>query len=102
MMLFRQLFDNVSCTYTYFIADKVSRKTAIIDPVKTHVEQYLRLLKELELQLVMVLDTHLHADHITGSGLLQDDTACEIIMGDCSKAQGLTRCVKDGEILKIG
>ena len=74
--LLRQIFDHNSSTYTYIIGSK--NDALIIDPVKENVSQYLKLLDELRLSLKMVLDTHVHADHITGSGLLQQKTACEV------------------------
>jgi len=74
--LLRQIFDHNSSTYTYIIGSK--NDALIIDPVKENVSQYLKLLDELRLSLKMVLDTHVHADHITGSGLLQQETACEV------------------------
>jgi sulfur dioxygenase len=73
-IIFRQLFDEKTWTYTYIIGDSISRKAVIIDPVFDKVDRDLRLLEELELSLVYILDTHIHADHITGSGMLRTKT----------------------------
>lgn len=101
-MLFRQLFDSVSCTYTYIIADDKGHEAIIIDPVKEKAEQYLKLLKELDLKLVMALDTHTHADHVTATGALRNKTQCSIIMGDRTKAECVDIKLKEGETIKIG
>lgn len=99
-MLFRQLFDRESCTYTYLVAASTG-EALIIDPVLEHTEQYLRLLAELDLQLKFTFDTHVHADHVTASGLLAEKTGASIVMGEKSKAQGITP-LKDGEVLSVG
>ena len=70
-MLFRQLFERESSTYTYLLADETTREAVLIDPVDTELELYLRLLNELQLRLVVALDTHVHADHITALGQTQ-------------------------------
>ena len=85
-MIFRQLFDNVSGTYTYLLASRRGGEALIIDPVLEKVERYLQLIKELDLKLVKAVDTHLHADHITGLGALRDRTRCITVMGEQSKA----------------
>ena len=90
-MILRQIFDHQSSTYTYLIADPKTRNACIIDPVKEHVSEYLCLCNELELNLILALDTHVHADHITALGLLQDKTQCETrvgLEGDVSCAHG--------------
>ena len=100
-MLFRQLFDATTGSYTYLLAGGASRKAVLIDAVKEHVPQYLQLLKELDLELAVALDTHVHDDHMTGSGLLRHKTGCDIIMGEHSKAQYLTRKLRDQEFLDV-
>lgn len=80
-MFFRQLFDAESSTYTYLLADNASGEAVIIDPVKSRVNQYLKLLDELSFQLIWTLDTHIHADHVTGSGLLKKETGCLMGLG---------------------
>ena len=83
-MIFRQLFDSVSGTYTYLLASRTGGEALIIDPVLEKVERYLQLISELDLKLVKAVDTHLHADHITGLGALRDRTQCITVMGDRS------------------
>ena len=73
-MIFRQLFDNVSSTYTYIVASRKGGEALIIDPVLENVERYIRLMEELDLKLVKVIDTHIHADHISGMAELRDRT----------------------------
>jgi sulfur dioxygenase len=101
-MIFRQILDYDSFTYTYLIGDLMSHKAILIDPVKERVEADLTLLKELELTLTAVLDTHVHADHITGTAKLRQETGCDIVMGEHSKAKGVTRYLKDGEAFTWG
>src|SRR5215471_11434997 len=81
-MLFRQLFDAVSSTYTYLLASRRGGEALIIDPVIEKVDRYIQLLHDLDLRLVKAVDTHLHADHITGLGALRDRTHCITVMGD--------------------
>ena len=81
-MLFRQLFDKSSSTYTYLIASAKGREALIIDPVLENIEQYIKLLNELDLKLVKVIDTHIHADHITAASKLKNKTNCTTIMGE--------------------
>ena len=80
-MIFRQLFDSVSSSYSYLIASRTGGEALIIDPVLDKVERYLKLLEELDLKLVKAIDTHVHADHITGLGALRDRTRCTTVMG---------------------
>jgi sulfur dioxygenase len=101
-MLFRQLFDHDTYTYTYLIAQDYGQPAFIIDSVDKHIDLYLRLLKEYQLTLAATLDTHVHADHITASGKLRQATQCKIIMGAHSKAQGLDQTLADGEVITIG
>ncbi|MGY0219767.1 MBL fold metallo-hydrolase [Endozoicomonadaceae bacterium StTr2] len=98
----RQLFDPESGTYTYFITESVHGWAIIIDPVSAYVDLYMSLCKELNLELHGVLDTHIHADHITGSGLLHDKTDCDVVMGEHTQAEGVTRILKHGEVYYCG
>jgi sulfur dioxygenase len=98
-MLFRQLFDAVSSTYTYVLASGHGREAVIIDPVKEHLNQYLQLIAELDLKLVIAIDTHTHADHITALGSLRDASGCTTIMGMRTKAECVSYRVTDGEVL---
>ena len=99
-MIFRQLYDPVSSTYTYLIAERQGGEALIIDPVLERVDQYLQLVRELDLQLVMAVDTHTHADHITGMGRLRSAVDCATAMGEHSKAECVTVRFKEGETLK--
>jgi sulfur dioxygenase len=81
-MMFRQLFDQVSGTYSYLLASRPGGEALIIDPVLEKVDRYLQLVKELDLKLVKAVDTHLHADHLTGLGALRDRTHCITVMGE--------------------
>jgi len=100
-MLFRQLFDSASFTYTYLLASRPGGEALIIDPVLDRVEQYLLLLKELNLDLVKVVDTHIHADHITGMGTLRDKTKCITIMGEQSAVDVVSMRVKEGDQITV-
>ena len=85
-MIFRQVFDNKSSTYTYLIASAKGREAVIIDPVIENVESYIKLLQELDLKLVKVIDTHIHADHVTGASKLKQATNCSTLMGEHTPA----------------
>ena len=85
-MIFKQVFDNKSSTYTYLIASAKGREAIIIDPVIENVESYIDILNELELNLVKVIDTHIHADHVTGASKLKQTTNCSTIMGENTPA----------------
>ncbi len=100
-MLFRQLFDPVSCTYTYLLAGGRGREALIIDPVLDKVERYLQLLAELDLKLVKAVDTHVHADHITGLGALRDRTKCITVMGAESGVDVVSVRVSDGDRVEV-
>ena len=100
-MIFKQLFDQKSSTYTYLIASAKGREALIIDPVIENVNQYVQLLKELNLNLVKVIDTHIHADHVTGASKLKDITKCTTIMGDHSPANAVEIKVKDDEYINL-
>ncbi len=100
-MLFRQLFDNESCTYTYLLASAKGREALIIDPVIENIQIYIDLLKEFELKLVKVIDTHIHADHVTGASKLNEKTNCTITMGEHTPADTVHLKVKNDEIINI-
>jgi len=100
-MLFRQLFDQTSSTYTYLLASAKGREALIIDPVLENVDRYTQLLTELDLKLVKVIDTHIHADHISGIAELRDRTNCVTIMGDKTPADVVSMQISDEEIIKI-
>ena len=100
-MIFRQVFDNKSSTYTYLIASAKGREAVIIDPVIENVESYIKLLQELDLKLVKVIDTHIHADHVTGASKLKQVTNCSTLMGEHTPADAVEIKVKDDEIIKI-
>jgi len=100
-MIFKQVFDQKSSTYTYLIASSKGREALIIDPVLENVEDYIKLLTELDLKLVKVIDTHIHADHVTGAGKLRDKTKCITIMGNHTPTDAVEIKVKDDEIIKL-
>ena len=100
-MIFRQLFDQTSGTYSYLMASRKGGEALIIDPVLEKVDRYLQLIHELDLKLVKAVDTHLHADHITGLGALRDKTHCITVMGEQTKADTVSMRLSDGEKLTI-
>ena len=100
-MIFNQLFDTKSSTYTYIIASNKGREAIVIDPVIENTNEYLNVLKELDLKLVKVIDTHIHADHITGLNELSKRTSCTKIMGEKSKSEVIDTRVKEDDIIKI-
>ncbi len=100
-MIFRQLFDQASNTYSYLIASRRGGEALIIDPVLEKVDRYLQLIDELDLRLVKAADTHLHADHITGLGALRDRTHCTTVMGEQTKADVISMRLGDGDKLTI-
>lgn len=100
-MIFRQVFDNKSSTYTYLIASAKGREAVIIDPVIENVESYIALLNELDLKLVKVIDTHIHADHISALNELNKRTNCIRVMGEKSKSEVIDLRIKDGEKIKV-
>ena len=101
IMIFEQLFDNKSSTYTYIIASGKGREALIIDPVIEHTDQYIKILEKLDLKLVKVIDTHIHADHISALNELNKRTKCTRIMGDKSKSEVIDLKVKDNEKINI-
>lgn len=100
-MLMRQLFDTESSTWTYLLASGMEREALLIDPCRTNVEQYLRIIHELDLRLVRAIDTHTHADHVTALGPLQDRTGCVTVMGERTRAECVSQRVRDDEILDV-
>jgi glyoxylase-like metal-dependent hydrolase (beta-lactamase superfamily II)/rhodanese-related sulfurtransferase len=100
-LIFRQLFDATSGTYTYLLASRRGGEAMIIDPVLEKVDRYLQLMRELDLKLVKAIDTHLHADHITGLGALRDRTRCITVMGEQSGVDVVSMRIADGDRLGI-
>lgn len=100
-MIFRQLFDSVSGTYSYLLASRAGGEALIVDPVLEKVDRYLQLIAELDLRLVKAVDTHLHADHITGLGALRDRTHCITVMGENTKADVVSMRLAEGDKLSI-
>ena len=100
-MIFEQLFDTKSSTYTYIISSGKGREALIIDPVIEHTDEYIKILKNLDLKLVKVIDTHIHADHVTGLNELNKRTNCTRIMGEKSKSEVIDIKLKDSEKINI-
>lgn len=100
-MIFRQLFEPASSTYTYLLAAASGGEALLIDPVLEQTPAYLQLLRELDLKLVVALDTHVHADHITALGALRESTACISIMGEQSRAECVSQRVREGEFVRL-
>src|SRR6266699_3019686 len=100
-VIFRQLFDSTSGTYSYLIASRRGGEALIIDPVVEKVDRYIQLVEQLDLKLVKAVDTHLHADHITGLGALRDCTHCVTVMGEQSKVDVVSMRLAEGDKLTI-
>src|ERR1700722_15117340 len=100
-MIFRQLFDQVSSTYSYLLASRPGGEALIIDPVLEKVDRYIQLVKELDLRLVKAADTHLHAVHSPCFGALRDRTHCTTVMGEETKADVISMRLTDGDKLTI-
>ena len=100
-MIFKQLFDDKSSTYTYIVASGKGREALIIDPVIEHTHLYIDLLNNLNLRLVKVIDTHIHADHISAMAELKKRTHCQTIMGEHSKSEVVNLKVKDNEKISL-
>ncbi|MCZ6587236.1 MAG: MBL fold metallo-hydrolase, partial [Alphaproteobacteria bacterium] len=100
-MIFRQLFDSESSTYTYLIASRRGGEALIIDPVLDRVDRYIQLLDELDLRLIKAADTHVHADHITGLGALRDRTKCITVMGEQSGVDVVSLRVSEGDTIDL-
>jgi len=101
LMIFEQLFDTKSSTYTYIISSGKGREALIIDPVIEHTDKYINFLEKLDLKLVKVIDTHIHADHITGLNELNKRTNCTRIMGEKSKSEVIDLKIKDDEKINV-
>lgn len=100
-MLFRQLFDRDSSTYTYLLGSQPGGKALLIDPVREQLDAYLRLLDELNLTLEVAMDTHVHADHVTALGQLRERTDCVTVMGEQAGVGCASRLVTDGERIEV-
>jgi sulfur dioxygenase len=102
MLIFRQLFDTGSSTYTYLLADEASRKAVLIDPVFEQVRRDAAMIQELDLDLVATLDTHVHADHVTGAWMLKQRLGSQIMVGANSGAVGADRYLRHGDKVEFG
>ena len=100
-MILKQVFDTKTSTYTYLIASAKGREAVIIDPVIENVNKYIQLLRDLDLKLVKVIDTHIHADHVTGASKLKQVTNCATLMGEHTPADAVEIKVKDNELINI-
>ena len=100
-MIFQQLFDPNSSTFTYLLAQRFGGEALIVDPVYEHVDTYVSLLDRLDLKLIKAVDTHVHADHITGLGALRDITKCVTVMGEMSGADVVSMRVKEDEPIDV-
>ena len=100
-MIFKQVFDTKTSTYTYLIASAKGREAVIIDPVLENVNDYIQLLRDLDLKLVKVIDTHIHADHVTGASKLKQVTNCATLMGEHTPADAVEVKVKDNELINL-
>jgi glyoxylase-like metal-dependent hydrolase (beta-lactamase superfamily II) len=100
-MIFRQLLDYESYTYSYLLASRTGGEALIIDPVKSQVPQYLKLMSELDVKLVVAIDTHVHADHVTGLGDLRDSTNCVTMLGEQTKAECVSKRITEGDQIKV-
>ena len=101
-MIFRQLFERESSTYTYLIGCEQTRQAVLIDTVNIHVDQYLQLFAELNLTLVYTLDTHTHADHITGAGALRTATGAQTLLGEQANSFCVSKALHDGDEISVG
>ena len=100
-MIFRQLFDQKSSTYTYLLASRSGGEAVLIDPVAEHADMYITLIEQLGLRLVYALDTHTHADHITALGSLRERTHCTTVMGNRSRAECVDVKLAEGDVLNV-
>lgn len=100
-MIFRQLFDHESSTYTYLLAERRAGEALLIDPVLEKTDKYVRLVEELGLRLVVAVDTHIHADHVTALGALRDHTGCATAMGEQTKAECVSVRLRDGDRVRV-
>ena len=100
-MIFRQLFDHTSSTYTYLLAERAGAEALLIDPVLENTDRYVKLIEELDLRLVLAVDTHIHADHVTALGALRERTECRTAMGDKTHAECVSVHFREGERLRV-
>ena len=100
-MIFRQLFDHTSHTYTYLLAERRGGEALLIDPVLDNAPQYVRLLQELDVKLALAIDTHIHADHVTALGTLREQTGCASAMGAMTKTECVSVRFHEGEKLRV-
>ena len=100
-MIFRQLYDHESSTYSYLLAERMSGEALLIDPVLGNTDQYIRLVDELDLKLVLAVDTHIHADHVTALGALREKTDCASAMGEMTQAECVSVRFTEGERLRV-
>lgn len=101
-LLMRQLFDRETCTYTYLLVDPNTSEGIIIDPVKEQFERDLQAIEELGVELLYVLDTHIHADHSTSAGMIRQNTGAKIVFGEATEIQGIDLAVKQGDTITFG
>jgi sulfur dioxygenase len=101
-MIFRQLFERESSTYTYLIADEQTRQALLIDPVKSELNGYLQLLRELDLRLEQVVETHIHADHVTAAGSLRTATGCRTLLGEPTPSECVSATFREGDRFNVG
>lgn len=102
MMIFRQLFDPETWTYTYLIADAASKDAILIDPVKSHIDEYIDLLDQQGLHLKYALETHVHADHVTASGLLRQRLGAQTGVSQLCGAESADIQIRDGDVFEFG
>jgi glyoxylase-like metal-dependent hydrolase (beta-lactamase superfamily II) len=100
-MIFRQLYDHESSTYTYLLAERNGGEALLIDPVLKQTDQYVRLIEEMDLKLVLAVDTHIHADHVTALGSLRNHTGCVSAMGEMTRAECVSMHFKEGDKLRV-
>jgi sulfur dioxygenase len=100
-MIFRQLFDHESSTYTYLLAERRGGEALLIDPVLDRTAQYVKLIDELDLKLVLAVDTHIHADHVTALGSLREQTDCVSAMGEMTRAECVSLHFREGDKLRV-
>ncbi len=100
-MIFRQLFDRESSTYTYLLAARPGGEALLIDPVKEQTDSYLALIEQLDLKLVIATDTHTHADHVTALGDLRLATGCVTMMGEFTRAECVSAQFREGETIAV-
>ena len=100
-MIFRQLFDHESSTYTYLIAQRQGGEALLIDPVFERTAQYVKLIEELDLKLVLAVDTHIHADHVTALGALREQTDCVSAMGAMTKTECVSLQFNESDTLRV-